>query len=114
MIGFYHTAVVSRLQTTTTAGKQSTAEVTIHAALPCRMAPLDARTQNAIFGDFSSERRFMEWGTEAIQEGDLVAYGGRTFTFSSIRADVDRPAWSSVPSYQTGALTIQKKSRRAE
>lgn len=112
MIGFYHTAVVKRLQTTTTDGRQTTAEVTVHSSLACRMAPLEARTQKAIFGDYSDDRLFMEWGTEALQEGDLVTFDGRTYTFEAIKRDIHRPTWSRVPSYQTGALTVQKKARR--
>lgn len=112
VIGFYHTASVARLQATATSGRQTMARATIHTSIDCRMAPLDARTQAAIFGDYSSERRFMEWGTEEINEGDLVTYDGRTYTFSAIRSDMDRPAWSRVPSYQTGALSVQKQARR--
>lgn len=112
MIGLYHTASVHRLRSTTTNGKQTMAEVVVHSSIDCRMAPLDARMQDAIFGDYSSERRFMEWGTEPIQEGDLVTFGGDTYTFSAIRSDMDRPDWSTIPSYQTGALAIQKKARK--
>ena len=88
------------------------ASAAIYASLECRMAPLDARTQAAIFGDYSSERRFMEWGTEELQEGDLVTFSGRVYKFSAIRSDTDRPAWSQVPSYQTGALTVQARARK--
>lgn len=111
-MGFYHSAVVKRLQSTITDGRQSTATITVHASLPCRIGPLEARTQQAIFGDYSSERLFMEWGSEALQEGDLVEFNSQVFVFSAIKRDLYRPGFSVVASYQTGALTLQAKSRR--
>lgn len=107
----YESASVYRLQRTTEAGRQSAAE-TLVATITCRCGPLDARTQVAVFGDFSSERLLIEWGEEALVEGDVIEFRGRRFVYSALRSDVYRPAWSIVPAYQTGALTLQKKARR--
>lgn len=112
VIGFYHSATVRRFQSTVTNAAQSTAEVTVHAALACRMSPLDARTQRAVFGNYEAARLMMEWGEETLQVGDLVDYNGQTYVYSPIRADVHRPTWSSVAPYQTGTLTLQKRPRR--
>lgn len=112
VIGLYHTAAVRRFQSTVTNAAQSTAEVTVHAAIACRMSPLDARTQRAVFGNYEAARLLIEWGEEALQVGDLVDYGGQTYVYAPVKADIHRPSWSTVAPYQTGTLTLQKRQRR--
>ena len=112
MMGFYDTAVVYRIeQTTDGTGKKSSAESTVFASLPCRMAPLDAKIQKAAFGDYASSRLLMEWGEEVLSITDVVSYRGKRYKLKPILEDAYRPAFSQVPNYQTAALTLEGRQR---
>lgn len=111
-MGFYHrTNVYRTTQTTDETGKKTSSESLIKSNLPCRVGPLEAKIQKGVFGDYSSDRIFIEWGTFDLHNGDVILYQGDRYKFKPLNKDIHRPAFSKVPAYKTGALTLEGRQR---
>jgi hypothetical protein len=113
MMGFYSLATVKR-PGRTISGTQQTAvsPVTVFGSLNCRLSPLPTRLREGILGDFSTEQLLVEYGEEEVLNGDLFEIDGKTYQFKPLQRDLFRPSFSTVPKYQTGILTEQKKPRQ--
>lgn len=102
-----HTVSVSReARSITSAATTFTGYTTAIASLRCLIEPMGTVRQATILGDLAQSRFHFTWGTEALQEGDLIDWSGTKYILHLGSDDRYRGSASNVMAYQTGWIEL--------
>ncbi|TXH16685.1 MAG: hypothetical protein E6R03_05075 [Hyphomicrobiaceae bacterium] len=83
----------------------------VFAGLRCLVEPMGAWHQQTILGDLHGFTWHMSWSTEVLQSGDRVVWDGKNHELRLNARDCFRGSDSTIPSYQTGFLSEDLRSR---
>lgn len=104
---FLHTVSVQReSRTVATAATTFSGYAQVFASVPCLIEPMGHVRQATILGDMSQSRFHFTWGTEALQDGDLVDWNGAKYILHLGSDDRYRGAASNIEAYQTGYIEL--------
>lgn len=101
---FPHICSVSRVPSTISGAGEVTGEpVVVFSALPCLVECLGAFRQKTILGDLSVLRYQFSWGSEVLQDDDLIEFSGLRLALRINSRDNLRPTGqTSIDAFQTG------------
>lgn len=85
-------------------GLETKALVQVFTQIPCLPEPIPAHQLASILAEIEGAELLLNWGTEALQMGDVVILGGERYTLRKINQDIFR----SRNPYHTGVLAKRK------